>query len=168
MKQKAIGNIKKDRLLRKCEGLMLRGTDSPTDISRELKISFNTAKSYILTIKTRWTDSKSMEELQGKREELIRKTEEIIRESWKLKDNARNTLEAVGALRTALQAIERLQKLTGLDSLPLPTQKHTELQIFEYAKEIHALPENQKTIALKMIKKEITERNKSNSNVATQ
>lgn len=109
-----VSGMKKDKLLQKCEVLMVRGIDSVSDISEELNISYNTAKSYIEIIRGRWQNYHSVEELQIKRKELIKKTEAIITESWKLKSNAKNTLEATGALRIALVAIERLQKLHGI------------------------------------------------------
>jgi hypothetical protein len=158
MAQKLITNSKRDKLLTKCEGLMLRGIDSPTDIAESLNISFNTAKTYISLIRERWSDSSDVDKLQFKRQELIRKTEEIIKESWELKKSARNTLEAVGALRTALMAIERLEKLQGLDSLPLPTEKSAETLTFEFAQEIIALPEEEKQMAFNMIEDEINKR----------
>lgn len=158
MAQKLITNSKRDKLLTKSEGLMLRGIDSPTEVSELLNISFNTAKTYIALIRERWSDSSDVDKLQFKRQELIRKTEEIIKESWELKKSARNTLEAVGALRTALMAIERLEKLQGLDSLPLPTEKSTETLTFEFAQEIIALPEEEKQTAFDMIENEIKKR----------
>lgn len=158
MAQKLISNSKRDKLLTKCEGLMLRGVDSSTDISESLNISFNTAKTYIALIRERWSSSSGVDELQSKRQELIRKTEEIIKESWELKKTAKNTLEAVGALRTALMAIERLEKLQGIDSLPIPIEKPTEIQIFEYAQEINVLPKEEKEMALTMIREEIRKR----------
>jgi len=158
MAQKLISNSKRDKLLTKCEGLMLRGADSPTEVSESLNISFNTAKTYIALIRERWSSSSDVNELQFKRQELIRKTEEIIKESWELKKSARNTLEAVGALRTALMAIERLEKLQGLDSLPLPVEKSAETLTFEFAQEIIALPEEEKQMAFNMIEDEIKKR----------
>ena len=137
---------------------MLHGIDSPTDISESLSISFNTAKTYISLIRERWSSSSDVDKLQFKRQELIRKTEEIIKESWELKKTARNTLEAVGALRTALMAIERLEKLQGLDSLPLPMEKSAETLTFEFAQEIIALPEEEKQTAFDMIENEIKKR----------
>lgn len=46
-------------------------------------------------------------------------------------------------------------RLTDFDSLPIPVEKPAEIQTFEYAQEIIALPEEEKTIALKMIREEI-------------
>ncbi len=158
MATKLISNLKRDRLLTKCESLVLQGTDSPTDIADTLNISFNTAKSYIRLIRERWVDSSSVDELQVKRQELIKKTEAIIRESWQLKNSSKNTLEAVGALRTALMAIERLEKLQGIDSLPMPIERPVELQVFEYSQEISVLPQDEKVLALKLIKEEIHKR----------
>ena len=43
MADKLISNTKRDKLLNKCESLMLQGVDSPTDISESLNVSFNTA-----------------------------------------------------------------------------------------------------------------------------
>ena len=158
MATKLISNSKRDRLLTKCESLVLQGVDSPTDMADSLNISFNTAKTYIRLIRERWADSTNTDELQAKRKELIRKTEEIVKEAWKLRNSSKNTLEAVGALRTALMAIERLEKLQGLDSLPFPIEKSTELQIFEYAQEIVTLPDKEKVEALTMIREEIQKR----------
>lgn len=151
--QKFNPNVLKDKRLRKCESLMLRGIDSPTEIGEQLDISYNTAKSYIAVVQERWTSSSDIGELQAKREELIRKTEEIIKEAWKLKDNARNTLEATGTLRTALIAIERLQKLRGLDNVPLQAEKYQETEIFEYAQAVNVLPDKSKQIILAAIRK---------------
>ncbi|MCL5090836.1 MAG: hypothetical protein M1514_02380 [Patescibacteria group bacterium] len=114
MVDRLISNTKRGKLLNRCENLMLQGIDNPTDISESLNVSFNTARSYIAIIKQRWSNYSNTEELQAKRQELIRKTEEV-KESWELKKTAKNTLEAVGALRTALMAIERLEKLQGID-----------------------------------------------------
>lgn len=158
MADKLISNTKRDKLLNKCESLMLQGVDSPTDISESLNVSFNTARSYIAIIKERWADYSNTDELQIKRQELIRKTEEVIKEAWTLKNHARNTLEAVGSLRTALMGIERLQKLLGIDSLPIPIEKPLETQTFELAQEVIALPEEDKDIALSMIREEIRKR----------
>jgi len=153
-----ISNSKRNKLLTKCENIMLRSTDSPSDVSDALNISYNTAKSYIRLIREKWADSSSIDELQSRRLELIKRTEAIVSESWQLKNSAKNTLEAVGALRTALMAIERLEKLLGIDTMPLPIQKPTELRIFEYAQEINTMPENEKEVALKMIRNEIKKR----------
>jgi len=151
--QKHNPNILKDKRLRKCESLILRGIDSPTELSKQLGISYNTAKSYISVVQERWTISSDTIKLQAKREELIRKTEEIVKEAWKLKDNAKNTLEATGALRTALMAIERLQKLRGLNNPPLQIEKHQETKIFEYAQAVNTLPNESKQIILTAIRK---------------
>lgn len=158
MADKLISNTKRDKLLNKCESLMLQGVDSPTDVSESLNVSFNTARSYIAIIKERWANYSNTDELQVKRQELIRKTEEVIKEAWTLKNHARNTLEAIGSLRTALMGIERLQKLLGIDSLPLPIEKSTELQVFEYSQEISVLPQEEKELALKLVREEIKKR----------
>lgn len=165
MATKLISNLKRDRLLTKCESLILQGTDSPTDVADTLNISFNTAKSYIRLIRERWVDSSSVDELQAKRQELIKKTEAIIRESWQLKNSSKNTLEAVGALRTALMAIERLEKLQGIDSLPMPIERPVELQVFEYAQEINVLPQEEKELALRLVREEIKKRGAKLSNL---
>jgi uncharacterized coiled-coil DUF342 family protein len=158
MARKLITNSKRDKLLTKCESLVLQGVDSPTDMADSLNISFNTAKTYIRLIRERWADSTNTDELQAKRKELIRKTEEIVKEAWKLRNSSKNTLEAVGALRTALMAIERLEKLQGLDSLPLPIEKSEELQVFEYAQEINIMPQEEKELVLKLVRQEINKR----------
>jgi len=137
---------------------MLRGVDSPTDISGSLKISYNTAKSYVSLIKERWASLSSIDELQAKRQELIRKTEEIIKESWELKKTSRNNLEAVGALRTALMAIERLEKLQGISLLPLPIERPKEQQISELAHKINQLPPDEKQKYVLRVKEEIKKR----------
>ncbi len=153
-----IGNLKRDKLLTQCENLLLRGVESPTDISESLNISYNTAKTYISLIKSRWSNTSTIDQLQTRRQELIRKTEAVISEAWKLKDNAKNTLEAVGALRTALMGIERLGKLQGIDELPLPTEKPRETQIFEFAQEINLFPQEKKQIILSRVREEIAKR----------
>lgn len=163
MTQQLISNLKRDRLLTKCENLILQGIDSPTDISDTLKISFNTAKSYVTIVRSRWVTTSSIDELQTKRQELIKKTEAIVRESWQLKGNAKNTLEAVGALRTALMAIERLEKLQGLDTLPLPVEPSTEAQMFTFAQEINILPPDEKDYALQLVREELSKRSSISS-----
>ena len=82
MARKLITNSKRDKLLNQCENLLLRGVDTPTDISDSLNISYNTAKSYISLVKERWTSSTTIDKLHAKRQELIRKTEDIIKEAW--------------------------------------------------------------------------------------
>ena len=59
-----VSGLKKDKLLRKCELLMVRGVDSTTDISDQLNVSYNTAKSYIEIVRGRWQDSHTLEEIQ--------------------------------------------------------------------------------------------------------
>ncbi len=163
MAQKLISNSKRDRLLSHCENLMLRGMDSPTDVSDSLKVSYNTAKSYVSLIKERWATYSSVDELQAKRQELIRKTEEIIKEAWILRSTAKNNLEAVGALRTALIAIERLEKLQGINSLPLPVEKPRETQAFELAQKANQLPKNERDKFMLRVKEEIRKRKLSNN-----
>lgn len=165
MANKLISNSKRDRLLTKCESLLLQSIDSASDVADSLNISYNTAKTYIGIIRERWADSSDIDELRVKRLELVKKVEAIIRESWQLKNSAKNTLEAVGALRVALAAIERLERLLGIDSLPPPIQKPAELQIFEYANEINILPEEEKEISLKMIREEIVKRQQNSANL---
>lgn len=148
--------LKKDKLLRKCELLMVRGVDSVSDVSEQLNVSYNTAKSYIEVIRSRWQDYHTVEELQAKRKELIKKTEAIVTESWELKNGSKNTLEATGALRTALMAIERLQKLHGIDDVPPQPEKPKELKMAELADQINTtLSPETKQIVLDAIKKAI-------------
>lgn len=158
MTQKLISNSKRDRLINKCESLVLQGIESPTEISDTLNISYNTAKTYIAIVRERWASDLDTEDLQEKRRDLIRKTEEIVRESWNLRKSSKNTLEAVGALRTALMAIERLEKLQGIDSLPFPSVKTTETQIFDFAQEINSVSQKEKDGLLKVIKTKINEK----------
>lgn len=158
MARKLISNSKRDRLLSQCENLMLRGIDSPTDISDSLNVSFNTAKAYINLVKERWTTYSSVDELQAKRQELIRKTEEVVKEAWILRSTAKNNLEAVAALRTALIAVERLEKLQGLSSLPLPIEKPRETQMFELAQKANMLPKKERDHFLMRVKDELKRR----------
>lgn len=158
MAQKLITNSKRDRLLSQCENLLLRGIDSPTDVADSFQVSFNTAKSYISLVKERWATYSSVDELQAKRQELIRKTEKIIKEAWMLRSIAKNNLEAVGALRTALIAIERLEKLQGINSLPLPIEKPRETQIFELAQKANQLLKKDRDKFLLRVKEEIKRR----------
>lgn len=158
MANNLISNYKRDRLLRQCESLMLRGVDSPTDLSGSLNVSYNTAKSYVSLIRERWASLSTIDELQAKRQELIRKTEEIIKVSWELKKTAKNTLEATGALRTALLAIERLERLQGINQLPLPIEKPKMQQISELAHKINQLPVNEKQKYVLRVREEIKKR----------
>lgn len=158
MAQKLISNSKRDRLLSQCENLLLRGIDSPTDVADSLQVSFNTAKSYISLVRERWATYSSVDELQAKRQELIRKTEKIIKEAWMPRSTAKNNLEAVGALRTALIAIERLEKLQGINSLPLPIEKPRETQMFELAQKANQLSKKDRDKFLLRVKEEIKRR----------
>lgn len=158
MAQNLISNSKRDRLLTKCESLMLQGVDSPSQLSEELNISFNTAKSYITLVRERWASSLSVDEFQARRQELIRRTEEIAKEAWILKNSAKNTTEAVAALRTALMCVERLEKLQGLNSLAIPIDKPRVNPISELADKINQLPPEQKQKYVLRIKEEIKRR----------
>ncbi len=66
MSTNLISNSKRDRLLTNCESLMLQRVDSSSQISEELNISFNSAKSYISLVRERWASSLSVDELQIK------------------------------------------------------------------------------------------------------
>lgn len=151
-----ISNSKRDKLLTKVESLILRGVEKPTDISSTLHISFNTAKSYISIIRERWSLSITTEELQTKRRELINKTENVLKEAYELKSNSKNTLESVQALRTVLMAIERLQKLIGLDDLPKPESesKQQDNLLAQFAKKLNELPPEEKAKAMQQIQDE--------------
>jgi hypothetical protein len=155
MQPKIIRNLKKDKLISKCEKLLVKGTDSITDISEELSISYNTARGYVELVKSRWIDSKSVEELQSEREGLIKKVQEVIKESWQIKNTAKTALEASQALRTILMAVEQLRKLQGLDMLPLALDESDETKIFNMAQEVNKLPKKEYKIAMQMIEAEI-------------
>lgn len=116
-------------------------------------------------IKTRWMDSKGIDELQIERENLVKKIQEVIRECWELKNTARNTLEATQALRTILLAVEQLRRLQGLDLLPPTTAKPSEVQIFEMAQAVNQLPKEEYQEALRLIRIEIKKRASINSNL---
>lgn len=158
MSTNLISNSKRDRLLTKCESLMLQGLDSPSEVSEELSISFNTAKSYIALVRERWSSSLSVDEMQAKRQELIRRTEEIAKEAWILKSTAKNTTEAVAALRTALMCVERLEKLQGINSLPLPINQPAVNPMYELAQKANQLPADQKAKLVLRVKEEIKRR----------
>lgn len=148
--------LKKDKLIRKCELLMVKGIDSASDVSEQLNVSYNTAKSYIEIVRERWEDYHTVEELQAKRKELIKKTEAIIAESWELKDKAKNTMEATSSLRTALMAIERLQKLHGIDDVPPQPEPPREAQISDLAHTLNAtLSPQAKQMVITSIRKAI-------------
>lgn len=153
-----ISNSKRDRLLTRCESLILQGIDSPSEISEELNISFNTAKSYIVLVRERWGSTLSVDEMQTKRQELIRRTEEIAKEAWILKSTAKNTTEAVAALRTALMCVERLEKLQGLNSLPLPIDKPQLNPMYDLAQKINQLSSEEKQKYTLRVKEEIKRR----------
>lgn len=155
--------LKKDRLLRKCELLMAKGVDSISDISEQLGISYNTARSYQEIVKERWADSYTIEELQVKRKRLIKQAEAVIAESWELKDKAKNVQDATNALRMALAAVERLQKLHGIDAVPPQPEKPKELQISELANRLNTfLAPEAKQLVLSAIKKAISMKKQSN------
>jgi uncharacterized coiled-coil DUF342 family protein len=133
---------------------MVKGIDSASDVSEQLNVSYNTAKSYIEIVRGRWEDYHTVEELQAKRKELIKKTEAIIAESWELKNKAKNTMEATSSLRTALMAIERLQKLHGIDDIPPQPELPKEAQISQLAGKLNdALSPEAKQMVINAIKK---------------
>lgn len=166
MQSKIIRNLKKDKLISKCEKLLVKGTDSITDISEELGISYNTARGYVELVKSRWVDSKSVEELQSEREGLIKKVQEVIKESWQIKNTAKTALEASQALRTILMAVEQLRKLQGLDMLPLAIDESDETMIFKMAQEVNKLPKNEYRVAMQMIEAEIIKKGGAESDFA--
>jgi len=153
---KLISNSKREQLPSACESLILRGIEKPTDISSTLHISFNTVKSYISIIRERWSLSVTTEELQTKRRELINKTENVLKEAYELKSKSKNTLESVQALRTVLMAIERLQKLIGLDDLPKPESeaKQQDNLLAQFARKLNELPPEEKAKAMQQIQDE--------------
>lgn len=166
MQSKIIRNLKRDKLISKCEKLLVKGTDSITDISEVLGISYNTARGYVELVKSRWIDSKSVEELQSEREGLIKKVQEVIKESWQIKNTAKTALEASQALRTILMAVEQLRKLQGLDMLPPALDDTDEAKIFNMAQEVNKLPKKEYKIAMQMIEAEIIKKGGTESDFA--
>lgn len=164
MRSKINHNLKKDQLISKCEKLLVRGVESITDMSSELGVSFNTARGYIEVVKSRWVDSKSIEQLQAEREGLIKKTQEVIRECWNIKSTAKNALEATQALRTIIMAVEQLRRLQGLDLLPLHMEESSENQIYDMAQSVRQLPKEEYKIAMQMIRTEIIKKSDSTNN----
>lgn len=160
MRPKIIRNLKKDKLVAKCEKLLVKGVDSITDISEELDVSYNTARGYVELVKARWVDSKNIEQLQAEREGLIKKVQEVIKESWMIKNTAKNALEASQALRTILMAIEQLRKLQGLDLVPPTLDEPDETKVFKMAQEVNQLPKEEYKMAMQMIRTEIIKRRK--------
>lgn len=151
-----VSGLKKDKLIRRCEALMAKGVDSTSDIAEELGISYNTAHSYQQIVKERWANSYTVEELQEKRKRLIKQAEAIIAESWELKNKAKNVQDATNALRTALMAIERLQKLHGIDAVPPQPERPKELQIADMAHQINTtLSPEAKQMVINSIRKAI-------------
>jgi hypothetical protein len=167
MQPKLIRNLKKDKLIAKCEKLLVKGVDSITDVSNELGVSYNTARGYIEVVKSRWIDSKDAEKLQEEREGLVRKVQEVIKEAWVVKKTAKNALEASQALRTVLMAVEQLRKLEGLDLIAPTIDKPAETQIFEMAQSIQQLPKEEYKIAMQMIRAEITKKSTTNDTSLT-
>jgi len=163
MRPKIIRNLKKDRLIAKCEKLLVKGVDSITDISEELNVSYNTARGYIELVKSRWVDSKNIEELQAERENLVKKVQEVIKESWQIKNTAKTALEATQAMRVVLMATEQLRRLRGLDLIPPALDEPDETKIFRIAQEVNQLPKEEYKVALQMIRAEITKRSKAKS-----
>jgi len=161
MKPRIIRNLKKDKLIAKCEKLLVKGVDSITDISEELDVSYNTARGYIELVKSRWVDSKNIEELLAEREGLVKKVQLVIKESWQIKNSAKTALEASQALRTILMAIEQLRRLQGLDLVPPTIDEPNETKVFKMAQEVNQLPKEEYKVALQMIRTEITKRNKA-------
>lgn len=167
MSSQNITNAKRERLLNQCENLLLQGVESISDISEQLGVSHNTAKTYIELVRDRWVLSANVDELQHKRLELIKKTEKIISEAWVLRSTAKNNLEASSALRVALSAIERLERLQGIGSLPLPIEKPRALQMYDLAQKANALPKPQRDAFVQKLKNEIERRRKANANIST-
>ena len=153
------GNVKKEKLLRKCESLVLQGY-STSEISEKLRIARNTVRSYLQVIHERWGSEKNTQELQLRRQEIVKKMEEVVRECWKLKEKARNVSERTGLLRTALASLEAIAKLEGINTLPIMTKNTNEVKIFEFAQEIHELPSKRREIVLKRVREEKFKRRK--------
>jgi len=161
MQPRIIRNLKKDKLIAKCEKLLVKGIASITDISEQLGVSYGTARGYVQLVKSRWVDSKNIEELQAEREGLVRKVQEVIKESWQIKNTAKTALEASQALRTILLAVEQLRRLQGLDLVSPTLEEPDETKIFKMAQEVNQLPKKEYKVALQMIRTEITKRNKA-------
>jgi len=164
MQPRIIRNLKKDKLIAKCEKLLVKGIDSITDISEQLGVSYGTARGYVQLVKSRWVDSKNIEELQAEREGLVRKVQEVIKESWQIKNTAKTALEASQALRTILLAVEQLRRLQGLDLVSPTLEEPDETKIFKMAQEVNQLPKEEYKIAMQMIKAEIVKRGKAEAN----
>ncbi len=161
MKPRIIRNLKKDKLIARCEKLLIRGLGSITDISEQLNVSYNTARGYVELVKSRWADAMNTKELQAEREGLIKQVQEVIKESWQIKNTAKTALEASQALRTILLAVEQLRRLQGLDLIPPAIEEPDETKIFQMAKEINQLPKEEYKVAMQMIRAEITKKSKA-------
>lgn len=165
---KLISNSKRDKLLLACEALALEGKDSPSEVSTLLNISFNTAKSYLSIIQQRWSNTNNYGDLKTKRQDLILKTQKVLKDAFEQKNISKNVIEANQSLRTVLLAIERLQKLNGLDKPEeeTPDLKIREMQIFTYAQQINQLPPSQKELVMSEIRAEIKKRRNKSYNKA--
>lgn len=136
--------------------LMTQGIDSATEISEQLNVSYNSAKSFIAIIRERWADSQTIDEINITRRELIKKTEAVITEGWKLKNEAKNVADASNALRVILAAVERLQRLYGVDEMP-PLDKPPVMTIREVALKLNdTLSPESKQVVLTAIRKAIS------------
>ena len=155
-----ISNSKRDKLLLACEALVLEGKDSPSEVSTLLNISFNTAKSYLSIIQQRWSNTNDYSDLKAKRQDLILKTQKVLKDAFEQKNQSKNVIEANQSLRTVLLAIERLQKLNGLDKTEdeVPNIKIKEMQIFTYAQQINQLPVDQKDLVMSKVRDELKKR----------
>jgi hypothetical protein len=108
----------RERLLDLVEGLVVRGYNRPGEIAKNVGIGRNTAARYLRIVLRRITNRTTTEDRNQKRAVAVEAARETLRRAWAANATAMNSNDfsaAVGALRAALQAQERIAKLYGLD-----------------------------------------------------
>jgi hypothetical protein len=161
MFDKKIRNLDKDKQINQCEKLLLKGTSSTAELARKLNVSYNTAQNYRLVVQQRWLDGTKQEDIESLRQRLIKQVEVVIHQSWIKEKQSQNIIESSTCLRTILQGLERIEKLSGINSLPPPKVEtettKSETVMMEYVQEYQILEPQEKEVVMSKIKQRLSE-----------
>lgn len=161
MSDKIIRNLDKDKQINLCERLLVKGISSTAELARKLNVSYNTAQNYRLVVQQRWLDSTKQEDIESLRQRLIKQVEVVIHQSWIKEKQSQNIIESSTCLRTILQGLERIEKLSGINSLTPPKIEpeavKRETIIMGYVREYQILKPQEKEVVMKKIRQRLTE-----------
>lgn len=161
MPNKIIRNLNKDKQINQCEKLLLKGTSSTAELARKLSVSYNTAQNYRLVVQQRWLEGTKQEDVESLRQRLIKQVETVIHQSWIKEKQSQNIIESSTCLRTILQGLERIEKLSGINSLPPPKVEtettKSETVMMEYVQEFQILQSQEKKVVMSKIKQRLSE-----------